>query len=229
MTLPFDELSRKAATGTLSEEERAPLDEALKQQPQRRFDLEWDVALCARLDEKISAMPALPGWERTEKMLLAERARVDRARASRDAGPRPARNRPSAAGKPGLLDRFSEWLASSFGLAINAQAAAVALVLVQAGVIGLLAWQAGTSDDGAMRSVTADATPRGPLLRVAFRSDVRESDLRRALAAVNGEIVGGPGQLGVYLVRIKDGSLDAAARQLRASGTAELVEVVKQP
>ena len=214
MTLQFDELSRKAASGTLSADERAALDEALRQHPDRRFDLEWDAAIHAKLDEKIAAMPALPGWQRTERLLLAERASGDRARSTR---------------KPALLDRFSEWLAETFGLAINAQAVAVALVLVQAGVIGLLAWQYNTSDEGAMRTATTDARPRGPLLRVSFKSDVREGDLRRALAAVGGEIVGGPGQLGVYLVRIKDGSLAAAARRLRDTGTTELVEVVNEP
>jgi hypothetical protein len=222
VTLQFDELSRKAASGTLSADERAALDETLRQHPERRFDLEWDAALRARLDEKIAAMPALPGWERTEKVLLAERADGDRARESRADGVRSANRR-------GVLDRFSEWLAASFGVVVNAQAVAVALVLVQAGVIGLLAWQYSTSDDGVMRTATTDAKPRGPLLRVSFRSEVSEADLRRALAAVGGEIVAGPGQLGVYLVRIKDGSLGAAAQKLRETGTTELVEVVKEP
>jgi hypothetical protein len=221
MTLQFDGLSRKAASGALSADERAALDEMLRQHPERRFDLEWDAALRARLEEKIAAMPALPGWTRTEQLLLAEQASGERAQAAQTAG--------RVARKPGLLDRVSEWMASSFGLAVNAQAVAVVLVLAQAGVIGLLAWQYSPPDEGAMRTATPDARPRGPLLRVSFRSDVREGDLRRALAAVGGEIVGGPGQLGVYLVRIKEGSLDVAARQLGATGTTELVEVVSEP
>ena len=62
------------------------------------------------------------------------------------------------------------------------------------------------------------------VLLVPLRHDDAE-DAR----AVGGEIVGGPGQLGVYLVRIKDGPLGAAAQNLRDSGTTELVEVVNAP
>ena len=61
---------------------------------------------------------------------------------------------------------------------------------------------------------------------MSFRQDVREAELRRALADVGGEIVGGPGRIGVYLVRIKEGDLEAAAQRLRAGGATELVEIV---
>jgi hypothetical protein len=50
--------------------------------------------------------------------------------------------------------------------------------------------------------------------------------LRQALAEVGGEIVGGPGQLGVYLVRIREGDLAAAAERLRTTGTTQLVEII---
>jgi adenylosuccinate synthase len=39
------------------------------------------------------------------------------------------------------------------------------------------------------------------------------------LAEIGGEIVGGPGQIGIYLVRVKDVDLATAAQRLRASGT----------
>ena len=219
MTLQFDELSRKAAGGTLGATERAALEAQLREHPERRFDLEWDAAFRAELDKKIAEMPALPGWERTERVLLAERAAGDTGHLQQTA-------RPEGARTAGLLDRFSDWLAASLGLVVNAQAVAVALVVAQAAVIGYLTWQSRSFDEGAMRTATRDARPRGPLLRVSFHSDVREGDLRRVLAAVGGEIVGGPGQIGVYLVRINDGSLAVAAQRLRDSGTTELVEVV---
>jgi len=138
-----------------------------------------------------------------------------------------AQAKPAPVRAPGILDRLSDWLTSTLGFAINAQAVAVALVMVQAGVIGVLAWQYGETEDGRIRAGTQDVTPRGPLLRVSFRQDLREAELRRALADVGGEIVGGPGQIGVYLVRIKDGDLAAAAQRLRASGATELVEIVE--
>jgi len=217
----FEEISRKAAAGTLSDEEREWLANHLREHPDRRADLEWDAAFSARLEQKIAGMPAMPGWERTERVLQEERAASEAPSPSRV----PAAKRVAARG--GLLDRFSDWLASSLGFTIDAQAVAVALVLVQAGLIGVLAWQYETRDDSTIRAGATDPTPRGPLLRVSFRQDLREAELRRALADIGGEIVGGPGQIGVYLVRVREGDLRAAAQRLRAGGTAELVEVVE--
>ncbi len=222
MNTQFDEISRKAAAGTLSDDEREWLANHLREHPDLGADLEWDAAFSARLEQKISGMPAMPGWERTERAL-----REERAASEAQASPRVATAKRAAARGPGLLDRLSDWLASSLGLAINAQAVAVALVLVQAGLIGVLAWQYEAREDSTIRAGTADPTPRGPLLRVSFRQDLREAELRRALADIGGEIVGGPGQIGVYLVRVREGDLRAAAQRLRAGGTTELVEVVE--
>ena len=71
-----------------------------------------------------------------------------------------------------------------------------------------------------------DAIARGASLRVSFKQDVREADMRKALAEIDGEIVGGPGQLGVYLVRIKVGNPATAAQRLRAHGITVLVEII---
>jgi hypothetical protein len=219
MSLQFEEISRKAASGTLTPAEREWLDGYLREHPAKRNDVDWDAAFGAKLDEKIAAMPALPGWERTERALHAEHLAVEAgatARAGAGGGMR----------APGVLDRFADWLGSSLGLAINMQAVAVTLVLAQAALLGVLALQFRDTGEGTMRAGAQDPTPRGPLLRVAFRADLRESDLRRALVDAGGEIVGGPGQIGVYLVRIRDGSLATAAQRLRDSGTTELVEIV---
>ena len=215
MNRSFDELSRNAAAGTLTEAERAVLDAHLRAHPADRALLEWDEAFTARLAEKVGAMPAMPGWERTALALDAE---------ARAAEPAPGR-RPSVA-RPRILDRLSAWLESSLGVAVNAQAVALGLVVLQAGVIGVFGWQFGrTDDDSQVRAGMPGATLRGPLLRVSFRADLREAELRRALAAVGGEIVGGPGQIGIYLVRIPEGDLATAAQRLRDSGTTDLVEI----
>ena len=217
MNSRFEEMSRKAAGGTLTAAEHEWLEQYLREHPGRRDDLEWDAAFSAKLDEKIAAMPAMPGWERTEQVLRADAVEGQR---SRQIGIHRA---------PGVLDRFSDWLTSTLGFAVNMQAVAVALVLAQAGVLGLLALQFKDPGEGAMRTATQDPTPRGPLLRVSFRADLREGDLRRVLTDIGGEIVGGPGQLGIYLVRIREGSLAAAAQRLRDTGTTELVEIVDNP
>jgi hypothetical protein len=198
----FAELSRKAATGGLSAAEREWLEAHLREHPNKHAELEWDQAFAAKLEEKVAAMPAMPGWDRAQRALRSEPA-------------------PRA---PGVLDRLSAWLASALGVPVNVQAIAAALILAQAGVIGLLAWQQ-RPEYSEFRAGAQDDAPRGPLLRVSFRQDIREGDLRQALADVGGEIVGGPGQLGIYLVRVKDGDLRAAAERLRATGLTALVEI----
>jgi hypothetical protein len=234
----FHELSRKAAAGTLNLSERDELDTELRRHPERFIELEWDTAFAAQLERKIDQMPAMPGWEHTHRALQAEAAAEAHAGTAPGASAATALGAPagsvsaarSAPGPqargPGVLDRLSGWISSSFGFAFNAQALALALVLVQAGVIGLLAWQVADTGHEALRGGPQDATPRGALLRVSFRDDVREGDLRRALSDAGAEIVGGPGQIGVYLVRVRDGELEAAAQRLRDSGTTTLVEAV---
>ena len=204
MDTRFDELSRKAAAGTLAADERAWLDAYLHEHPERRAELEWDEAFGRQLERKIATMPPLPGWERTQRILQAER--------------RPA--------TPGLLDRVSEWIVQTMGLRFDAQAAAVALVLVQAVAIGVLAWPERDAGEDRIRGGTPHAMPRGPLLRVSFREDVREADMRRVVADAGAEIVGGPGQIGVYLLRVPDGDANVAAKRLHESGITALVEVV---
>ena len=221
MNLQFDEISRKAATGTLSAAEREWLEAHLREHPDKRADLEWDQAFAAKLEEKVAQMPAMPGWKHAERVLQAEAAAPEAGRAAREV-------KRGVVRPPGILDRLSDWLSASLGFGFNAQAAAVALVLAQAGTIGVLAWQYTSPDYSETRAGTPDPTPRGPLLRVSFRQDLREAELRRVLGDVGGEIVGGPGQIGVYLVRIKDGDLHAAAQRLRSSGATELVEIVER-
>ncbi|HET7524585.1 MAG TPA: hypothetical protein VFK10_01465, partial [Burkholderiaceae bacterium] len=186
--------------------EREWLDAYLREHADRRTELDWDAAFADALHDEVARMPARPGWERTAGVLSAE------------VTPRP---------RTGVLDRLSRWLTESLGWAVNVQAVAAALVLVQAGVIAMLAWPSGDKPGDLLRATTQNPVPTGPLLRVSFRSDLPEARLRQALAEVGGEIVGGPGQLGVYLVRIKDGDLSAAAERLRSSGGAELVEMVR--
>lgn len=206
MNLELDELSRRAARGELDPAEHERVETLLRVDPQARAQAEWDAAFTTKLAEKVEAMPAMPGWARAERALQAA-ARAERAR-------------------PGILDRISDWMSERLGWAVNVQAVAAALVLAQAGVIGLLTLQQRGPEYSDVRSGAQGEAPSGPLLRVSFRPDLSESGLRQALAEIGGEIVGGPGQLGVYLVRVKDGGLAAAAERLRATGTTQLVEIV---
>ncbi len=207
----FDEIARKAALGELSRDERDWLDAFLREHPERRADLDWDRAFHARLEEKVAEMPAMPGWEQTQRVMAASQAAVG--------------VRPRSAREPALLDRLSNWLQSSFGWVVNVQAVAAALVIAQAAVIGMLVWEYRSHEYSEIRTGAQTDAQHGPVLRISFRDDIREAELRKALADIGGEIVGGPGQIGVYLIRVKNADLGAAAERLRATGLTVLVEV----
>jgi hypothetical protein len=204
--LRFQELSRKAAAGTLQAAERDWLEGYLREHDDRRVEVDWDATFADALHDEVARMPARPGWERTAAALRAEAL---------------------AAPLGGVLDRLSQWLTGSLGFNVNLQAVAAALVVIQAGVIAVLALPSADRPEDRVRTPTQNPMPSGPLLRVSFTADLPEARLRQALADIGGEIVGGPGQLGVYLVRVKEGELSAAAERLRASGGVELVEIVR--
>ena len=92
-----------------------------------------------------------------------------------------------------------------------ALALAAAVMLAQAGVIvNLLARQDPTGDTRPL-AVTPVA---GNLLQITFRHTTTEPQLRAALAQVGGVLVSGPGQLGVYTVRVDGGPVGVALASL---------------
>lgn len=207
-TVRFEALSRAAATGAIAPADQAWLDAYLRAHPERLADAEWDAVFAAQVAQRVEVLPALPGWTRTEAALRADRL----ARAT---------------ARPGLLDRLADWLGGRLGVRLDLQAIAATLVVAQAAVIGVGAWQWRDAPTDAIRSGPTATAPAGGMLRVSFRADIRESELRDVLAAIGGEIVAGPGQLGLYHVRVREGDAAAATERLRASGLTVLVEVLE--
>lgn len=98
-----------------------------------------------------------------------------------------------------------------------AYALAAGVILAQAIVIGALMMR--DTDQGALEPLSG--TPQGarPNLQATFVETVAEIEIRALLAAVDAQIVSGPGALGVYGLRVPPAQLDAAERRLReASG-----------
>ncbi len=67
---------------------------------------------------------------------------------------------------------------------------------------------------------------QGPYLKVNFKGDAREADIRMLLVEVHGSLAAGPGQLGDYYVRIAAPQLDAVTDKLKASAIVDAVAVV---
>jgi hypothetical protein len=98
------------------------------------------------------------------------------------------------------------WFPAAMGLAAS-------IILTQAVVLGSLI---GRPDTGALAPLSGGAAATGPLLQMTFTPAATEARMRHALAGVQGEIVAGPGALGVYTVRVPQGQGPAAQQQLQA-------------
>jgi hypothetical protein len=128
-----------------------------------------------------------------------------------------------------VLDPIKAFIANLFLRPAYAYAAA-ALLVVQAGVIGsLMVEQRRTEQEYSEYRNIATVPATGPTLRITFKADAREVDIRGALVDVGGTLVGGPGQLGEYVVRVASNRVEAAATALRANAAVEAVEIAPAP
>lgn len=98
------------------------------------------------------------------------------------------------------------WLTRGFALAAS-------IILAQAILLGV-ALEKGGSDLLRPLSGSPQAV-QGVHLQVVFREQATESAMRAALISVKGEIVAGPGVLGVYTVRVERQNAEAALLRLR--------------
>jgi anti-sigma factor RsiW len=184
------------ASGTLAPEERARVERLLAESPAARAELEWLRAL----KRDLPATLAIPAGDLGRARLM-QRIAVERAG-------------PNVVALPRRPER-SRWFAAAFALAAS-------MLLAQAAVIGFLVHERGAS----LAPLSGPPAASGDLLQVTFKPDATERDIRSLLGSVEAELVGGPGALGVYTVRVPAGRAGAAAGTLR--GRADLVESVTQ-
>jgi anti-sigma factor RsiW len=182
------------AAGTLAPGDRGDVERLLAESPAARGELEWLRAL----KRDLPATLPIPAGDLGQARLM-QRIAVERAGPKVVALPRRA-ERP-------------RWFAPAFALAAS-------MLLAQAAVIGFLLHER----DASLAPLSGPPAAAGDLLQVTFRPDATERDIRGLLGGVEAELVGGPGALGVYTVRVPAGRADAAAAALR--GRADLVESV---
>jgi hypothetical protein len=205
----FDELLPFFVNGTLGDDDRLFVERWLLEHPGADVELRWTHSLQQRLQEDVVAVSSEVGLERALQRMRAERKQAA----------------PAARLSP--WQRARDWLASLVPQPMRgpALAAALAVVALQGVVIGSLmserdAWDAIRSPKP---SITAES---GPYLKVNFKPDAREADIRLLLIGVQGSLAAGPGQLGDYYVRIPKAQLAAATAALQASAVVEGVSVV---
>jgi hypothetical protein len=197
MNTRFDEMLPWYVNGTLGAEDRAQFEAHLAADPQARAEVEWYRSLARRMQDNAPKVPETIGLSQVLSRIGAER--------------------------PNWSQRISGFLGSLVakpGVAF----AGLALIVAQSGVILHLA---GSQQDEAseLRAVSASPTAEGPLLKINFAPDARESDIRHLLISVQGRLVGGPGQLGDYFVAVPAGKEAALAEQLKTHPAVQAVSL----
>lgn len=198
----FDELLPFYANGTLADDERSFVETWLREHPKSRAELDWYRSLQTKLRDDVPAVSSEVGLERAMARIRAERS----PQTTRQARP-----------EPGLGERVRGWLAALMPqpLLKPALAGALAVVVAQAVVIANLS---GERDDSTeMRAVKPTVVDQGPFLKVNFKTDAREADIRLLLVQTGGSLAGGPTQLGDWFVRVPESRLTAVAEQMKAS------------
>jgi len=204
----FYELLPFYVNGTLTETDRALVDDYLREHPRSAAELNWYQSLQDKLHADVPAVSSEIGLERTMSRIRAERV-----------GEAPAR----APQGRSLGERARAWLAALLPQPVLRPVLAGALVVVLAQAV-VIANLAGDRDDSSeLRAVRPTVVEPGPFLKVNFKADAREADIRMLLVQVNGTLAGGPSQLGDWYVRIPEAQIGRVADTLKASPVVESV------
>jgi anti-sigma factor RsiW len=213
MDTKFLELLPWYANGTLTDADRAWVEEMLRKDPRAAAELAWHQSLQQRVQADVPEVSDEIGLARTLKRIRTEAAATQAAVAPRRAAARRGTS---------LSERVREFFE---GMRLTPAFAMAALVIVvQAGVIFNLA--GGDREYEQVRALPGAVTEGGQLFRVAFRPEASETDMRMLLVSIQGNIESGPGQLGDYYVRVPADKALEAGNSLKSSAIVDAVMTV---
>lgn len=193
----FAELLPWYVNGSIDAADRAWVDNYLVDHPDARSELAWYESLQTRIRDSIPAVPATLGLAHAMKLIRGA--------------------------QPTLAERIGNFF-GSFAMRPAMALGLLAIVVVQGGVIVNM-MRAADEDAVQMRALHASDVTEGPLVKVNFSPDAKESDIRLLLVSVQGTLAGGPGQLGDYYVRVPAGKEAQAAEKLRGKAIVQAVEL----
>jgi hypothetical protein len=185
----FEELLPWYVNGSIGAEDRAFVEAYLEQHPEARGELEWYRSLQRRVQENAPTVPATIGLAKAMRLIQGDR--------------------------PTFAERFSAFF-GNFGMRPSYAMAALAVVAVQGGVILNLLDNA-RDDANEIRALHAVQVKEGPMLKISFAPDAKETDIRMLMVQVHGEFAGGPGQLGDYYLRVPAGSESVALARVQSA------------
>ena len=208
----FDELLPFYVNASLSDADRAWVDAYLREHPAAAAELNWTQSLQTQLREDLPAVSAEVGLERTLRRIRSE-----------DTAPQRARR----AAAPSTFERLRNWFSSLVPQPMlrPAFAGALAVVALQTVVIVQMATDP-VDESSQIRAIPGSVIDSGPYLKVNFKGDAREADIRMLLVEVHGSLAAGPGQLGDYYVRIPAEQLASGTGKVKASAIVDSVAVV---
>ncbi len=216
MKTRFDELLPFYVNGTLAEAERTWVDSYLREHPAAAAELGWARSLQSRLLEDVPAVSSEVGLERAMARIQAEKPPAKRPRQAA-----------TLAAPKGLLARLGEWVSGILPQPVLRPAfvGALAVLAVQTVVIVHLVGER-EDDSTQLRAIQGSVVEKGPYLKVNFKTDAREADIRMLLVEVHGSLAAGPGQLGDYYLRISAEQLASATSRLKQSPIVDEVATV---
>ena len=193
----FAELLPWYVNGSIDAADRAWVDSYLAEHPEARSELAWYESLQTRIHETVPAVPATIGLARAMNLIRGDR--------------------------PTIAERISAFF-GSFAMRPAMALGLLGVIALQSGVIVNMMNQV-KDDETEMRALRAKDVAEGPLVKVNFAPDARESDIRLLLVSVQGTLTGGPGQLGDYYVRVPAGKEAQAAAKLKGKQIVQAVEL----
>jgi hypothetical protein len=215
----FFELLPFYVNDTLGEADRAFVRDMLVREPALQGQLDFHRAVQRQVRSETEA--TLVGVARDVGYdHIATRLRPQAAQVAPSASP-------AATASPSAWQRLRDWFAlPAPGGWRLAQGLAMGLAL---GLGSLLAVNL-TRDEAPQMRGTGSAASKGladgPLLRVTFRPEASERNLRMALVEARAMIVAGPTRLGDYYLKPAPGALAQARDALLKSGVAQQVDEV---
>jgi hypothetical protein len=200
----FEALVAQFAAQSLDTKDRAWMEAYIQANPHAAQEVKWHVGMVQQLHAKFEDVPANIGLAKA----MAQVQMLPKRQAAAQASTTP-------------LQRLMQW----FFAGTPRFSPAFAMLLVCALVPSLVLMQQPGVEHAQTRSIKRGLFD-GPLLRVNFKGEVRESDIRYLLLEQGGLVVG-PTRLGDWFVRVAPTRVEDVRAALGKSAYVASVEVVQ--
>ena len=194
--------------GTLNAKDRAAMDAYLAKSPLARDEVQYYQRMATTMQRRAENIPADIGLAQT-----LQRIKVS---PKTETTPSAARRIKLDTDEPNWFQRLlgGSWMKPALGCAM-AVIVAQGVLLVQQRDEAIVYRGKGLAVDG---NTSTGTKAEAAYLRVVFKPNATEGELRLLLASTNAWIAGGPGQAGEYYLRFTPDQIQGAMDALKSSG-----------